>query len=262
MNNQSGLKTSWRLVLSVCFIAIAFFFSTSVIAAGTSQSGLQVDPFMMGVGLVNQGKPAEAKVYFDQVIKTDPGRAGEIHSLLAKAYLIARQPDRAIEEYKQALQLKPGNSLILLNLAQAYQLAGNFSEVEDIYDELMLRNPDSAVYPYNLANLLLQRKRYEEAISFFDLALKKNPHVGKNIYLQYAFANEKNKNFPEAIDAYKKYMEVNPTDYRGYYNIANIYFRTSKFNEAKDYYLKALEVNPQAAEVLTNLSFCYYYERD
>ena len=66
---------------------------------------------------------------------------------------IAGRVQEAINQYRQALRLKPDSPEIHCNLAMALEQAGNVKEARAQYEEALRIKPDSAEAQHGLAQL-------------------------------------------------------------------------------------------------------------
>jgi tetratricopeptide (TPR) repeat protein len=64
-------------------------------------------------------------------------------------------------------------------------------------------------------------------------------------------SDEFNSRFEESINYFKRIIEIDPNNYRAYYNLGISYFSIGLFEEALKAYNKALEIKPDYA-------YCYY----
>jgi len=90
----------------------------------------------------------------------------------ADAYLREHRYAEAIELYKHALEIQPGEVGVLVNLAVAYGLSGRTADAERILmDTLRGGTTRPGVVAYNLAELLHRQNRLEEAVQYYRQAL-------------------------------------------------------------------------------------------
>ena len=103
--------------------------------------------------------------------------------------------------------------------------------------------------------------KYEEAIDHFQNAVSLDPTlINARLYLATAYANQyipgadtpdNNRLAQEAIDEFKKVLDMKPgrdqqiTSLKG---IASLYFNMKKLDEAKDYHKKVAELDPNDPE--------------
>ena len=118
---------------------------------------------------------------------------------------------QAINNYREALKVSPGNKKANFNLGDAiYKEAWNIKNSKD-------QNPIMGMKPDSLANIML-----EEAAGQFDLVSQSISHKDT---LHRALHNLGNcrllqKNYQAAVDAYKKSLKVDPKDEDTRYNLA------------------------------------------
>jgi Tfp pilus assembly protein PilF len=94
-------------------------------------------------------------------------------------FLEARQPEKALEVFREFLQANPKHSLSYFYLGTALDECGKIDEAVAAYREAIKlnndMNMDSAQLRVNLGNALLQRKQVQEAIAQFKRALDISP---------------------------------------------------------------------------------------
>ena len=102
-----------------------------------------------------------------------------------------------------------------------------------------------------------QKEEYDKALNSFIDAQIESP---ENALLKYNIANAhyKTRNYDEAI---KSYLDVAATakdvslEEKSYYNLGNCLYRQGKLPEAVEYYKKALELDPEDQDAKYNLEF-------
>jgi len=95
---------------------------------------------------------------------------------------------------------------------------------------------------------------YEEAISFFELVLKKNPnHIDALINMGNAL--NALKKYEEALSYYEKVIEIEPSNESGLGNKGMILATLGLYDEANSFFDKVLEINPNDAIALSNKGF-------
>src|SRR5580704_10515778 len=103
-----------------------------------------------------------------------------------------------------------------------------------------------------------KNSKFEQAIDHFQQAVALDPSlINARLYLATAFAHqyipgadtpENNKNAEQAIEEYKKVLEVQPKNINSIKGIAYLYLQMKKFPLAKEYYKKASEADPNDPE--------------
>src|SRR6056297_329507 len=84
----------------------------------------------------------------------------------------------AVQLYRQAIDQNPDNSRLYFNLGNALAEAGNTEEAMEVYEKFKSMtevNDQQALADYNKGKLLSEQENFDEAISHFREALRKNP---------------------------------------------------------------------------------------
>jgi len=68
--------------------------------------------------------------------------------------------------------------------------------------------------------------------------------------------------YEEAIDAYQRAVQLNPTDPEVYNDLGNAYFATMQLDRARDLYRKTLELAPDHAWAMNNLGYTYFAAKE
>lgn len=147
----------------------------------------------------------------------EDARRREVYNLVnAGAKLLARRQAReAAHLLEKAYYLDPNNVAVKINLGGAYILLGRFRDAVPILEEAAQQAPDNAMVWTNLAAAYLGH--LEQA----------SPRQQEN-----------------AIQAFKKALEVDPKAPNVSYNLGLIYLRRGDLLEALTHFRRALEVNP------------------
>ncbi len=115
---------------------------------------------------------------------------------------------------------------------------------------------------YREALFLMRNGEHEKAIESYQKAIKnknrtiffKNePSAYNNLGQAYMFAGQ----FIEAIDTFKKVIQMNPDIPEGYVNFATVYLRMNEPTNAREICLHALQSFPNAPLLHYNLAIAY-----
>ena len=101
------------------------------------------------------GRYKEAVETFKQAIRLTPGDA-EAHYRLGEAYFNLSQDKEAIEAYQQAIKLKPDYFAAYNNLGTVYLTQHNYTDAIKLLTEATQRNPDYSIAHYNLGVAYLE----------------------------------------------------------------------------------------------------------
>jgi tetratricopeptide (TPR) repeat protein len=149
-----------------------------------------------------------------------------------REYYTAKQFDQAVEEFKAAAELDPGQHVIYANLAESYK---------------NLRKYDDAIQSYTKAIETLAAKQEAKP----DPQAEASYHM--NLALVYAMAGK----MDNALAETQKSTTLNPgTGSKAYYNLGATLVNSGKASEAVDAFKKSVEVDPANADAHYQLGIC------
>jgi tetratricopeptide (TPR) repeat protein len=91
------------------------------------------------------------------------------------AYRLKVEYDKAIEDFNEAIRLRPHSPTTFNNRAVAYRNKGDLDHALADYNEAIRLNPNYIAALYNRGLLFDAKKEYERAIDDFNIALKIDP---------------------------------------------------------------------------------------
>lgn len=100
--------------------------------------------YQLAFSLAASGKGTEAVPYLNKVIKTGGDLTGPAYELMGSIYDTARQPQQAIDAYKEGIKLKPGYQPLYFNLGIAYFRAQKYADAELAAIEAIKLDPKHA----------------------------------------------------------------------------------------------------------------------
>ncbi len=161
------------------------------------------------------------------------------HYALAHVYAeLAGEPggreyiDKALENYKEALQADPGAAAISEELAEFYVQAGLLADAESDAQKALAKDPN------DLGALRLLARIYTSQIG------GQNNRINQDM-------------LKKAIEQYKKITGVAPKDVDAWVMLGRLEKAAQDNAEAERAYKKALEVDPDSEDALTGLSLVY-----
>jgi len=179
--------------------------------------------------------------------------------------------ERAIELFRQAIELEPESPLIYSALADALiQEYGLFSDNDpdllnqsrDYANKALAGDPLLAEGHKSLGLIFIYEGKKEEAIGEYKKALEINENYTEAyINLGMLYLNE--KELDKASEMFKQALYTNESSPEAHKELANSYFLKEDFNKAIDSYRQALHIGFLNAHSLfqtyNNLSLCYRY---
>jgi tetratricopeptide (TPR) repeat protein len=133
-----------------------------------------------------------------------------------------------------------------------------------LYDQLIqLDNDNECVYICNKAQVLRKLGRIREAINTFNQALERFQSLGKDrtcdlLYYSLASSYEDIGCYEEAIVAYQKAIEIDPSNGFYYNGLGNTYSDIKRYDDAIANYQEAIKVNPNEAIFNNGLGNAYF----
>lgn len=154
----------------------------------------------------------------------------EVYLLRGTAYNQLGQTDKAIDDFKIALQLDPSNLEILKKLFFSYTKTGNIQKSIIACNEIIQRYPsdnDELVFK-EICKLLMEKGKYQECLKLLNNIIKRSGEhhiyhhlIGLNHYKLYNYkdairhfkkAYKLDKNFKYLISLSKAYVQFNEGD--------------------------------------------------
>ncbi|HYM09615.1 MAG TPA: tetratricopeptide repeat protein [Bryobacterales bacterium] len=156
-----------------------------------------------------------------------------LYEQLAREYRSTDYVNKAIEEYKLAIQADPGSDYLSSELVDLYAQAGRLNDAVAEADAVLQRDPKN-----------VQMRRVLGRIYRGYLA---DPGQGK--------LNE--DLLKRAIEQYEKIVEIDPKDTESYLHLSNLYRVGHDSVKAEAALKKVLEIDPHNEEALTDLAAVY-----
>jgi tetratricopeptide (TPR) repeat protein len=199
----------------------------------------------------------------------------DIHYNIGTAFQAKGDLIRAKKAYSRTLELNPNHkearsALIVLegsqkeqNIADAFAQAikfqedGEYDKAIKIYNNISKDKPSDDTLFYNLAVAYQATKNYEKSVENYERAYAINPDPNysaaieslkvsrANEILSYAIEQQGRADNQNAIENYKKVIELVPANANAWYNLGTAYQAVGKDVDALDSYRKAYEIDPK-----------------
>jgi protein O-mannosyl-transferase len=191
-------------------------------------------------------------ILWDHAVQSAP-RNCFARTNLGTAFATRGDLEAAIDQYAEALRIKPNSAETHNGLGMVLSKKGLWRESEIHYAEAIRIKPRFAEAHGNMGILLeAVLGKSEEAISEFEAALKIDPQKAEIRYdLGLSLAGQ--GKMDEAIAQYKKALEIKPSYAEAHTELGNALFLKGELSNAIGHYNKALEINPELANTHSNL---------
>jgi predicted Zn-dependent protease len=209
----------------------------------------QEDAVLESLLWLNRAFPSDSKVlylttrYYSELanraaqrLLDRAGNSAEAQGLLAESYQARGEYENATAKYKKILEQYPSQPGIHYQLGRIIlakpMTPETAEEARKEFEAELQVNPGSPAGEFMLGDLAWRQQNAEEAVKHFTRATQLDvslaqPYLGLGIALNAA------GKFPEAIGSLKKYVELDPADPAGYYQLAIAYARSGNKQEAE-----------------------------
>lgn len=124
---------------------------------------------------------------------------------------------------------------------------------EPLKGQKTLKDTSQPVQDIDNIYVLHERKTQPETVEVADIEKPKADSSEKDLYLYMAGNYESRKDYPNALDSYKKVLSIEPMNYRVMNNIASILLQINSPEEAKNYLQNAFNIKNDYVPGLINM---------
>ena len=234
-------------------------------AAWNGQHALQLNdrlvPVHIALGRIYQqtGELDKALSEYRRALDEDPSAIDAAY-LIGKIYEAQGKLAEAEAALTSVVNRRPGYWVGYSGLGAFYYEHGEFSKAAAQFQAMIDLQPDNSMGYHLLGGAYIAMARYDDAIDILKkgLALKETSSAWSNLGSAYMYLNR----YPEAADAMKRATELDPHDDILWRNLGDSYRQLpSRASDASAAYQKALEaamdelsVNPNSTEVLSGIA--------
>lgn len=174
-----------------------------------------------------------------------------------KANLAMRRKDwdQALTYIEQVARLLPNSLAVRLNRGFVYSQMGELSKAEEEFRSVMLVRPDWHVVHSNMGNLFLKAGNHELAALYYDKSNKCKP-TGMS-YNGLGLALRRQSQYREAIGAFNKAIELEPSVAIHYFERGFCYYLKDDFKLAIDDFDRSLEHDKDYGPAYFQRGVCY-----
>jgi tetratricopeptide (TPR) repeat protein len=191
------------------------------------------------------GRLAQARDAFRELNQRFPDSAWT-HYLMANAYEAEEQLDKAVDEYKQALERDPSIPNANFAIGYIYWRQQNTEEAEQ-WLQKQASSGCHALANYFLGEIARVGKDLQKAERHYRQSLQCDPsHADSHLRLGMVLGEE--KRYPEAIAQLKEAIRLKPDQSPAHYHLAVIYRRTGQTAKAQAEYNLVRRIQAAAGE--------------
>lgn len=197
---------------------------------------------------------------FANVLAYYPDSSHVAHNNLGNMHRLRGEIDKSIEEYKQAISIRP-HAKTYSNLGAAYRKQGRMQEALAAYREALKVDPKSALAHIGLGIIYVEQGNAAQAEAEYKEGLRYDPteEIGwTNLGVLYTNQNR----FNEAVDAYRRALAVNPYFADAQYNLGVALSKKGDIDGAIDAYGEVTHIAPSFIAARMNLALLLYKNGD
>ncbi len=201
---------------------------------------------------VKKGEIGAASDEVQQAIAAEP-KSARAHLVLGFLYLLRKDKARAGEELKTAADLAPLRSDERIKYAEFQAADGNREEAKRVLGEITKAAPDYLPAWRDLAQIALTEKKYDEALTFLENMIGRDPDNPEARLLQSSvfLANGEGHKAVASLDRLNANYPKNPLIKL---QIAKAYVQTRNLSQASLALEQALKARPDFAEAILALA--------
>jgi len=174
---------------------------------------------------------------------------------LGSIQLMRDDVDLASASFQRGLSIDANNAAAHLGMAKVYQRLGRPDDAKASFSKAMVLDPENLQTLDAYANFLSTRGSYDEAVRQWQTLLRLAPGYYPAL-VNFGAALEAMGRIPEAILMYERAIKSRPS-YMGYSNLGTAYSRGERYADAVEAYRKALEIDDGDWLAWGNLAFVY-----
>lgn len=180
---------------------------------------------------------------------------------LGNAYFDADRVADALSAYRKAIELHPQHAKAHCNTGLCLRRMGRLPEAIEAYRASLAIEPDNLTTLHNLIIALKQTGDLTAAIEPLKRVAecKAGDAFAKSDLANALFALQR---YPEAADAYKEVIQLDPGVSTDYYNLGLCYYNQNDLDSALLTWLSALAHGPNNAAVRRNMPVLYWERKE
>jgi serine/threonine protein kinase/tetratricopeptide (TPR) repeat protein len=234
-------------------------------AVQNCQEGAQRDASLpaahlcLGRVFIGTGNYNKALEEYRRAVELEPTNDSG-HWGLASAYEYLGQLDAAEKTFKQAVAVRPNYWATYNWLGLFYQRHARYEDAATMYSQVVSLVPDSFTGYYNLGGIRILQGKYAEAIPLLQrsLEIRQTANATSNLGTAYFQLHR----YADSAAKFERCTQMDPQNYVMWGNLGDAYYWSAgRRAEAMEAYGKAialgrekLHVNPRDAEVLSSLA--------
>lgn len=207
--------------------------------------------YNLGLCFIKTKDKTKAIQHFEKTISLS-SEYEDAHYQLGILYLENHAYDHAIASFKKQLNTTPEHIETLNNLGAAFMKTGEFEKAAEYLRNVMTLDKEHTEALHNLGMTYIKLNQTEHAIRCYTQLLPIDP--GYIVYFNLGTLHLDLDHYTDSLEFFNQALKIKPNDADTYHNMALCYQRQNKNNEAIEYYKKAININPENTVALYTLA--------
>ncbi|MEO8026592.1 MAG: tetratricopeptide repeat protein, partial [Bryobacteraceae bacterium] len=216
--------------------------------------------FNLARALAAKGDLDQARVQLEEAVRLRSDFVGA-KELLARIYLLRRDPGKALKEADDILKLDKTVLSARLIRSSALLALGEREKARQELDEVLKNSPQSTEAKFQLGYLSFSERKYKESEDIFRALHKANPSDFRGL-IGVVETNVAQNRFKEAIDDLQSELQKDSKRNDIRLALANVYVRGEQYDPALKIYSELLAPNPKNADLLFKMAETYRRKGD
>jgi|SRR5579872_597095 len=170
----------------------------------------------------------------------------------AQRLLEENEFDQSERAFIEVIKKNPHEYAAYEGLVKIYSQQKNFNEVQQVLEYLVRHNPQNDSYLTQLGATLIRRRRFKEAIEAYRRALEINDLVPVR-YVNTALCYDALGKFPEARDNFQKALDLDPANVQYLMLLVDLVLKHGDVAQAKKLLEKGSEMNSEDPQILEKI---------
>ncbi len=162
---------------------------------------------------------------------------------------------KAIEQYKEIYRLDPSDTESALWLTRLYRLRNEHDKAEAVLRGILKDDPENEPAVEQLTQLLLDQGKSADAVALLEGMTTRAPSAALLDLLGDAYTQT--KDLPKAEQAYRKAVELDPSELSHQRGLAQTLMSEEKFSDALAVYQKLADLMPDDADIYLRIAQIY-----
>jgi tetratricopeptide (TPR) repeat protein len=210
-------------------------------------------------GYFNEGEAYRMKRDFNNAIKcyekaksVNPNYLS-LYVNMANVYMDSLHDyKKAAKIFKEALEMAPGNPQVLYNMGVLYLKLEQKDKARECFLKTLEANTNHPNAHIKLGQIHEMQLDYQKALNEYLAAVpgSRKPYI---LYARIGNVNIRLKRFPEAREAFRRALGINPNFAGAHVNIGETYLKEGDFEKAIGHFKNAIQINPDYAVPYNNI---------